>query len=181
MQTRQIPEGAETREFADAAVVAYCFVQGDRPALKAYKGRQTKPAIYYTFKTAEARDRYLTEFVAREAEKQAFKRERQQARHGLVAGDILSEVWGYEQTNVTFYEVVRVPSERSATVRQIQAHRIEGEGMMSGSTTPKPGVFEANAEPVTRRATGLHELGGGRNGGSLSKWDGKPKRFTSYH
>ncbi|WP_099597088.1 hypothetical protein [Stenotrophomonas maltophilia] len=47
------------------------------------------------------------------------KRERQQAGHGLAVGDIVYSVWGYEQTNVTFYEVVRVPSGRSATVRDV--------------------------------------------------------------
>ncbi len=105
-------------------------------------------------------------------------------QHDVVTRDNVDEVkfgWWCRAYVLANGSHVRVPSERSATVRQIQAHRIEGEGMMSGSTTPKPGVFAANAEPVTRRATGLHELGGGRNGGSLSKWDGKPKRFTAYH
>jgi hypothetical protein len=36
----------------------------------------------------------------------------------LIIGDILKDVWGYEQTNVDFYEVVKV-TEKTATVRTL--------------------------------------------------------------
>lgn len=182
MKARQIPQNAEAREFPAAAVVAYCYDSQNRPALKAYKGRQSKAAHHYAFPNAEARDRYLSEYVARETERENAKRERAQASHGLEVGDILYSLWGYEQTNATFYQVVRVPSDRSATIRQIAADiTADGAAAMSGISTPRPGEFKADAIETTHRADGLHSLKAGKHGrGCLSKWDGKPCRVTWY-
>lgn len=172
---RFIPENAETRNFSDAAVVAYCYESKRGPAFVAYKGRQSKPARFLAFTSVEARDGSLASFVEYEKGIEARKRERKQAAHGLAVGDIVYSVWGYDQTNVTFYEVVRVPSSRSATVRELQADRIEGApGSMSGKSAPKPGQFANGAKEKTRRATGWHTLG------ELSKWDGRPCGVTWY-
>lgn len=172
---RFIPENAETREFPAAAVVAYCYESKRGPALLAYKGRQSKPARFLAFGSAEARDRSLASFVEYEEGIETRKRERQQAGHGLAVGDIVYSVWGYEQTNVTFYEVVRVPSGRSATVRELEADRIESApGSMTGKSTPKPGQYVQGAKEKTRRATGWHTLG------ELSKWGGTPRPVTWY-
>ncbi len=182
MKTRHIPENTEAREFPEAAVVAYCGQQGEFATVKAYKGRQSRAAFFLAFRSPEQRDAHLSAYVERETAVEAYKQERQQARHGLAVGDILYAVWGYEQTNVTFYEVIRVPSERSATVQQIEADITEdGQGGMSGTSMPRQGVFTPNSTPETRRASGLHMLGGGRrSGGSLTKWDGRPRRVTWY-
>lgn len=172
---RFIPENAETREFPAAAVVAYCYESKRGPALLAYKGRQSKPARFLAFGSTEARDRSLASFVEYEEGIETRKRERQQAGHGLAVGDIVYSVWGYEQTNVTFYEVVRVPSGRSATVRELEADRIESApGSMTGKSTPKPGQYVQGTKEKTRRATGWHALG------ELSKWDGTPRPVTWY-
>jgi hypothetical protein len=172
---RSIPQNAETREFHAAAVVAYCYESQRGPALLAYKGRQSKPARSMAFVSAEARDRSLASFVEYEDRIEARKRQRQQASHGLVVGDIVYSVWGYEQTNVTFYEVVRVPSSRSATLRELEADSIEDAPRnMTGKSTPKPGQYVQGTKEKTRRTTGWHRLG------ELSKWDGRPCRVTWY-
>ncbi len=180
--TRFIPENAETRDFPAAAVVAYCYQSSRGPALVAYKGRQSKPARFLAFGTAEARDRALSSFVEYEEGIEARKRERKQAAHGLAVGDIVYSVWGYEQTNVTFYEVVRLPSGRSATVREIEAETVEDTpGSMTGASTPKPGQYAQGAKDETRRATGWQTLSSGKRWrGELSKWDGTPRRVTWY-
>lgn len=182
MKTRQIPQNAETREFPAAAVIAYCFQSKNGPAFVAYKGRQSKPAQRYAFGSAERRDSYLAEYVARETEREEAKRARRQAPHGLEVGDIVYSVWGYEQTNVTFYQVVRVPSVRSAVVRRIVADITEdGAGSMTGTSTPRPGEFDPMAKEETHRATGWHALNAGKSGrGSLGKWEGRPCRVTWY-
>ncbi|EHH7254069.1 hypothetical protein J5X32_001763 [Escherichia coli] len=89
---RFIPENAETREFPAAAVVAYCYESKRGPALLAYKGRQSKPARFLAFGSAEARDRSLASFVEYEEGIETRKRERQQAGHGLAVGDIVYSV-----------------------------------------------------------------------------------------
>ena len=180
--SRFIPANAETREFTAAAAVAYCYQSDRGPAFVAYKGRQSKPARFYAFPNEERRDANLAEFVKMETEREDWKRARREAGHGLSVGDIVYSSWGYEQTNVDFFEVVRVPSARSAVVRKIEQDTIESApGSMSGKTTPKPGQFEATAKEATHRAAGLHSLIGGKSArGSLSKWEGRPVGVSWY-
>ncbi|MFA7254421.1 MAG: hypothetical protein WC107_07800 [Patescibacteria group bacterium] len=180
--SRFIPENAETRDFPAAAVVAYCYQSDRGPAFVAYKGRQSKPARFYAFPNEERRDANLAEFVKMETEREDWKRARREAGHGLAVGDIVYSSWGYEQTNVDFFEVIRVPSGRSAVVRKIEQEIIESApGSMSGKTTPKPGQFEATAKEATHRAAGLHTLIGGKSArGSLSKWGGSPVGVSWY-
>ncbi|MBD4571364.1 hypothetical protein GUG58_13295, partial [Xanthomonas citri pv. citri] len=61
-KTRYIPANAEAREFPQAGVVAYCYGNGVRYALLAYKGRQIRAALNLAFTTAEQRDRHLTSY-----------------------------------------------------------------------------------------------------------------------
>lgn len=180
--TRFIPVNAETREFPAAAVIAYCYESGRGPAFVAYKGRQSRPARFYAFPDAERRDANLADFVKQQTEAEDWKRAKRETGHGLAVGDILYSSWGYEQTNVDFFEVVRVPTARSAVVRQIEQEIIEsGPGYMSGTTTPKPGQFQATAKEATHRAAGLHCLSGGKSArGRLSKWEGKPCSVSWY-
>lgn len=182
MKTRYIPENAEAREFPAAAVIAYCYESQRGPALIAYKGRQSKPARFYAFRSVEARDKALADYVSERTREEDAKRERRNTPHGLQAGDIVYSTYGYEQTNVNFYEVVRIVSERSAVVREIEADKVEdGAGAMCGKATPRPGVFTPKSVEATRRATGWERLGAGKEWrGELVKWDGRPCRYSSY-
>ena len=180
--TRFIPANAETREFPAAAVVAYCYQSDRGPAFVAYKGRQSKPARFYAFPSEEHRDANLADFVKQQTEAEDWKRARRETGHGLAVGDIVYSCWGYEQTNVDFFDVVRVPSGRSAVVRRIEKEVTEsGAGSMSGRAIAKPGQFQATAKEATHRAAGLHCLTGGKSApGSLSKWDGRPLSVSWY-
>lgn len=179
--SRFIPDNAETRDFPAAALVAYCYQSKKGPAFVAYKGRQRKACRFLAFGDDERRDAYLAELVKTETEAEDWKRARRETAHGLDVGDIVYSSWGYEQTNVDFYEVVRVPSGRSAVIRQIERDTTSAPGRMSGMTTPKPGAFVATAKESTRRADGRHCLKGGNlTIGSLQKWDGKPKAISWY-
>jgi len=76
---------------------------------------------------------------------------------------------------------LRVPTDLSAVVRQIESETIEDKpGSMTGKTTAKPGQFVAVAKSETRRACGVHVLNGGKMRGQLQKWDGTPRRVTWY-
>lgn len=44
-----------------------------------------------------------------------------------VVGDVFVESWGYNQTNVNFFEVVRV-SDKSVWLREVQAKVVDGDG-----------------------------------------------------
>jgi len=179
---RFIPANSEVQEFPKAAVVAYCYDSKNGPAYVAYKGRQGKAARHFAFSSLDRRDKHLAGYVEQETNTENFKRSRRETGHGLEVGEIVCAVWGYEQTNVDFFEVLRVPTARSAVVRRIESETIEDEpGSMTGYSTPKPGQFVAVAKEETRRADGLHRLNAGKCcRGDLKKWNGKPQRVTWY-
>lgn len=180
--TRFIPANAEARDFPAAAVIAYCYETPNGPAFVAYKGRRSKPSRFYSFRCVERRDENLADFVRQETEVEDCKRKRRETGHGLIVGDIVYSSWGYEQTNVDFFEVVRVPSSRSAVVRKVEKQTtLSEQGRMCGEVMPKPGMYVKSAKESTRRAAGLHSLNGGKLAyGVLNKWDGKPKSVTWY-
>jgi hypothetical protein len=86
--------------------------------------------------------------------------------------------WGYEQTNVDFYQVVRVVSAKSVELRKIAKETTE-DGFMCGNTIALKDQF-LDCAPVVRRAEGERVLSIDRCRRSASKWDGKPQRCSWY-
>lgn len=86
---RFIPAQAETREFAAAAVVAYCYDGAKGPAFLAYKGRKAKPSRQYAFATAARRDEGLAFYIEQETRAEDERHARHEAGHGLAVGDIV--------------------------------------------------------------------------------------------
>ena len=108
--------------------------------------------------------------------------------HDLKIKDIVSCSWGYEQTNVDFYEVVSV-TKASVRLRAIAQENQSNDGNWTGTTTPKPGVY--TSEPFLVRVREDYRINEelGRPDKSLVKissysyarrWDGKPQSYTSY-
>ena len=77
-----------------------------------------------------------------------------------------------DQTNVDFYQVVRVVSEKTVQVRQI-AKKIEETGFMSRKAMPLKDQFLKDTPAVSRRAMGERAQKVDRDHGA-SKWDGQP-------
>ena len=55
-------------------------------------------------------------------------------------GDIFYSSWGYEQTNVTFWQIVKL-TEKTAWFRPIKKHSVKAYTSMSGETMPIPDEF----------------------------------------
>lgn len=93
-------------------------------------------------------------------------------------GAILESSWGYEQTNVDYYMVIK----RTATSAQLI--RMEKKSIISSSMvgTCIPGKPDITAKPFRRK---IYDYGNGECVGigtysSAHLWDGKPSRWTSY-
>lgn len=91
--------------------------------------------------------------------------------------DIFCASWGYEQTNWTFFKVVKV-SATMATLQKLKNNHDEIPGAMRGTVVPSD---EADGKPVRRKILNFD--------GPMFKiesymfarpWDGQPKQFTSY-
>nr|DAU26441.1 MAG TPA: hypothetical protein [Caudoviricetes sp.] len=68
----------------------------------------------------------------------------QEIKHALREGDILASSWGWEQTNVSFYKVVKA-TPTGVRVRPMRTQRVE-KGFMSGIAYPIIGSEDASEE-----------------------------------
>lgn len=76
-----------------------------------------------------------------------------QTKHPIVVGDIFVNSWGYDQTNVDAYQVVKVTA-ASVRVRRIACAGVEGtDGFMSNRVVPVADQWvEGNrAQEMTKR------------------------------
>ena len=72
--------------------------------------------------------------------------------HNVKIGDIFKAVWGYDQTNVDYYEVVKLVGKTMVEVMPIGA-KVEETGNMSGKSWPVPGSTHhfRGAEPLKKK------------------------------
>lgn len=115
-------------------------------------------------------------------------------------GDILYSSWGYDQTNIDWYQVVSVsPSGKSANVRKISGRTVEHTDDRGHTThdtvVPAPGAFEEQwgggwREKVTSAKGKTCRVQQSSNGGGYRLnindhetawlWDGRPKHQTGF-
>lgn len=97
----------------------------------------------------------------------------------IEVGTILETSWGYDQTNVDFYEVVKKTA-RFAVVREIAAMIAEDTAYLVGKKMPIPGKFIG--EEIRRK---IFNYGNGdqiaiSSCANASIWNGTPSLFSSY-
>lgn len=68
----------------------------------------------------------------------------------IKAGSIFASSWGYDQTNVNFYQVLRVRGTKTVEVKEIRATE-RSTGDLTAIATPCPNEFLENAETLNRR------------------------------
>jgi hypothetical protein len=101
----------------------YTKRKDERVDLLIYRGRSKHPIVNGYAKDMdmiekriklekESSDRRIENARQRREERKSFK-------HTLKEGDILSCSWGYDQTNVDFYQVTKVVSDKTVKIRQI--------------------------------------------------------------
>jgi|LSQX01.2.fsa_nt_gb hypothetical protein len=148
IEGRWIPTGYSERTHESLPAVVYVDEQNIRAI--AYRGKSKKPAWNYRFQSAAHMESEIKTFFGDVAEAEAYKQERRDERKNfvsaLIPGDIVYTSWGYDQTNVEFYEIIGKKNKR-VTLREIRAKTTET-GNMSGHTIPLRGEFIG--EPFTR-------------------------------
>lgn len=118
--------------YADGSVTARCFI-----------GAAGKPSWAYRFRNAAELDSYVAKSVSgREASLRAkAERRAEQAKPVAVAvGDVFEASWGYDQTNIDYYQVVRVVGPKTVEIRRISGIAWEN-GMMQGRSVPSVDSF----------------------------------------
>ena len=143
--------------------------------LKIWKPKATHPFANYYFKTAEKREEYIKKqveyFLQRQEAKEKAKQDRKVTPEKMATiniGDIFYDSWGYEQTNVDFYQVVQ---KKNATVvlREIAAREVGEIGYMSANVVAVKDHFIG--EEFQKRVTAYADR---LTAGHFNKWDGRP-------
>lgn len=153
---RYIPEGANKLANKSGSAVAYIFTtKGGRLAAVGYIGKSGKPALNYTYGTKERRLTSVAQFLAgadashvAKLARAAEKRAELAKPHALAVGDVLSCSWGYDQTNVDYFEVTRLVGKRSVEIREI-ACESEATEFMQGVSVPAKGHY--TGKPMVKR------------------------------
>jgi len=117
------------------------------------KNKDTYKLIHgYFFSTDERREQWIKEQMTSIKSRIADNDNRKQIKkeavtgHTFKVGDPLYQSWGYDQTNIDFYEVVEVLP-KSVKVRPISQITVEGsEGDMCENVKPDMGNYTGEAE-----------------------------------
>jgi hypothetical protein len=178
-----LPTGLGAVKVSDKASDAVAYLYTDprgRPCARLFYGKQAKYVWAYSFRTADDRAaaiargfKHRQEWNARKAEQAAARRKKSK----LQLGHILVSSWGYEQTNVNFYQVTRLISATMVELRPIGICD-EPTLYMQGRCTPHADAF--TGEPIRRRVSWGDNV---RINDSQTAhlWDGRPMSWSSYH
>jgi len=145
-----------------------------------FLGKQNNPVSHYSWPTIEAFKKELDEYATRRkyffAQKAKQKQERANYKHDYVVGDILYSSWGYDQTNVNFYQVVSVVG-KQVVLREVASKTVrENEGYGATYVVAVPDRFVGPAMKKMVQQGGTVKIDTNQ---SAYKWDGKPKYETA--
>ncbi|MDE2022268.1 MAG: hypothetical protein KGI71_05160 [Patescibacteria group bacterium] len=130
------------------AVVYLSTNMAGRPYAVAFVGKKNSPEFNCSFpderRRAEAIAKWFVD-VARAIEAQGARKEQRRAerrafRHALKVGDILKTNWGYDQTNIEYFQVTKLIGHSMVEVREI-AQETQDTGYLQGKCVPAPSHF----------------------------------------
>jgi len=167
-----------THKHSDAVAYIYTDKRG-RPCAQVFYGKKAKPVAHHWFPTEGERETSVARLFAARQQRGTMmaehKAERSQA-HQLTAGQVLVASWGYDQTNIDYYEVTRIVGARTIEVRKIAAE-LMNLGDMIGDCLPMAGHYIG--EPMIKRANADGRVTIDRMR-RARVWEGKANHWTAY-
>jgi hypothetical protein len=104
-------------------LVFYLYESQGRPCAVAFQGKADKPSWRCWFRTPASREAQMARTLEAHKARQQYMAERAATRkafvHSVKEGDIFRTCWGYDQTNVEFFEVVEVKG-KHAILREVE-------------------------------------------------------------
>ena len=144
----------------------------NQPCAVAWHGKANKPDFneyYYTEAQRASRiERYFDGLQAHDKFKAECKAERKDLLDGIEVGAIMVHTWGYDQTNVDFFQVVSRTA-KTLTIRELahqEAPGKDGFGWTGGYVLPVKDSFTTPAQVVRS---------------PYRIWDGKPEYYSHDH
>lgn len=186
-QTREsiIPKSSikVVAKIGDGVVYLFTNTRG-RPSAMAFHGTvTTKPDWHYSFANPAQREAYIRRFFEGRAARTAAQAERKAKRfqpHRLERGHVLVSVWGYEQTNVNFYQVIALIGANTVELREMtQIIGGTDDGAWQGKAMPRMDDFRG--EPFRRRVNGATGMVRISSSQTADVWDGRALSWSAYH
>ncbi|PYE92729.1 hypothetical protein C8J35_12022 [Rhizobium sp. PP-F2F-G38] len=179
-----VPKGAiRIADKASDGVVYVVRSAKDRPAAMAFHGKTVKPDWHHSFFNDAAREgkiRKHFEGRRRWAEWQGERRAERKKPHGFEVGHVLYASWGYDQTNIEFFQVTKVIGAQMVEVRAVSRISADtgNELWMTGKVVPQLDGF--TGEAMRRRVNGRSKSVRIDNVRTAFLWDGRPLNWTGY-
>ncbi len=149
---RYIPTGYTLHtDRPDLEVTAYSAEVRGKICGMCFVGKGGKPAWHFIFRSAERLSEKIAETISGREMSIAAKAERKAARSkptDVAVGDVFRSSWGYDQTNIDYYEVTRVVGAHTVEVRKIGCMS-EETAWAQGRSVPAKGEYIG--EPMTKR------------------------------
>lgn len=172
IQHETFPDGSDARVYEEFG----------RFFLVAFAGKSGKPSLNYSYRTEAEACHRAAQFIEGRAQHALRVKDRARARveykTTLQPGTILRNSWGYDQTNIDYYQIIAVsPSGKSVTIRKIAARAV-ADGFMQGTCWPIADDFIG--APMVKRigegdAVKIHDWGSWAH-----PWTPKLDRWTNY-
>ena len=101
---------------------------GRRPCVKVWRGKQSRPYAHYSFQDGERREQWIKATKESEDQRQEIRATGAASKAVAIAamtarlqvGTVLYTSWGYDQTNVDYYQIV------AKRGRQVKVRKIGG-------------------------------------------------------
>lgn len=179
-----IPKGSKEIKAAKTDAVAYIndYADGTKYTAMVFGGKRSKYDKYFGFKTKEARDNYVIKYFTDQenlalskkkwAEDKKAQAEENQANYQV--GDILVSSWGYDQTNIDYYQVIERTA-KMATIQKICKEFLDSGYPSEDKVIPLKDAFVGKPKKKKIGTYGItlssYE--------TASLWDGKPDYETA--
>lgn len=125
---------------------AVVYYHPEKCCAMGWSGRAVKPQWNFIFKNYDTMFLYIDKWIDNIDKKEEYKQEQKAERksksqnHKFKIGSVLERMWGYDQTNINYYEVVGFAGNQTLIIREIAQERTE-EGWMQGKCVPLKGHY----------------------------------------
>ena len=179
-----IPKNAKEIKDVNTDAVAYVedWENGTKYTAMVFAGKRSKYDKYYGFKTAERRDEYVKQYFEDIAASYESKKKYAEKKKAMAAenqesykvGNILYSSWGYDQTNIDYYQVIEKTA-KMVTIQKIASESVETHcGGAYESVMPTKDNFIG--KPIKKK---VGAYGVKLNSyATASHWDGRAKHET---
>ena len=148
----------------------------------AFSGRANKPLWHFKFKNEAQLRKKIDETIeiskAHLDSKNKAREERKNAQHHLEVGDFFYSSWGYDQTNIDFYQVTEVKG-KQVTIREVGKREVS-QSQTSVSVVPMKDNFTGPSMKKIPQVRGSSVYVKVRSSGYAYLWDGRPRSETAF-